>query len=153
MKTFLDKIDRFFRHFFTLDDSPQNIAGGAALGVFLGILPGEGVATTLIIASLLKLNKASATAGVLATNIWGTVLALPIATFVGGYIFKENPAQLSAQFDRTYHLGLKFFLSKAIFFDLALPIMVGFIISAGIIASIFYVTIYFLLKYKKTKAK
>lgn len=149
MKNIPNKIKKFFQHFFTLKDTPNNIAGGAALGVFLGIVPGEGVATTLIIASILKLNRASATAGVIATNMWATLAVLPLATFIGGRIFGISPAQLSSEFNNTVHLGFRFFLSKAIFFDLALPLIVGFIITAGSIALIFYSIIYFLLKYKK----
>ncbi|HBI50606.1 MAG TPA: hypothetical protein DDY21_02020 [Candidatus Moranbacteria bacterium] len=149
MKNTLSKIKKFFAHFFTLDDSAHNIAGGTALGIFLGILPGEGLATTLIAAAILKLNKASATAGVLTTNMWGTVVTLPLATIVGGFFFGESPNHLSEQFYQTYHLGFKFFLSKAIFFDLALPLIIGFIISAGIISLAFYFIIFFLLKYKK----
>ncbi|EKD46855.1 MAG: hypothetical protein ACD_67C00039G0001, partial [uncultured bacterium] len=36
MKITIHKIKKFFAHFFTLDDTPHNIAGGMALGVFLG---------------------------------------------------------------------------------------------------------------------
>lgn len=151
MKKKIQKIKTFFSHFFTLNDTSNNIAGGAALGIFLGIVPGEGVATTLILAALFGLNKAAATIGVATTNMWGTLIMLPVATFVGGYIFKINPAQLSSNFKTTYQLGFKYFLSKAIFFDLALPLIIGFIISAGAIALVFYFIIYFLLKYKKTK--
>lgn len=149
MNTTRQKIKALFLRFFTLKDTPHNIAAGAALGIFLGILPGEGLATTLIVASLLQFNKASATIGVIATNMWGTIAILPLATVVGGYIFHQNPAYLSANFMQTYHLGLKYFISKAIFFDLALPLIIGFIISAGTIALLFYFIIYYVLKYKK----
>ncbi|MDD5396756.1 MAG: DUF2062 domain-containing protein [Candidatus Moranbacteria bacterium] len=151
MKTTLDKIKSFFAHFFTLDDSAHNIAGGAALGIFLGILPGEGVATTLVLASVLKLNRASATAGIFATNMWSTFVALPLAAIVGGFFFGINPAQLSQEFNRTYHLGLKFFLSKAIFFDLALPLIVGYLLVSLAISLLFYFFIFLLLKYFKVK--
>jgi len=152
MKTFWLKIKKFFAHFFTLKDTPHNIAGGVALGVFLGILPGEGLATTLITASVLKLNRASATAGVLATNMWGTFVVLPLSTIVGGFLFNESPSHLSGQFYQTYHLGLRYFLSKAIFFDLALPLISGYLIVSIAIAIIFYFLMLFLLKYSKPSA-
>lgn len=145
----MKKIKNFLQHFFTLDDTPHSIAGGAALGIFLGILPGEGVAATLIVASLLRLNKASATIGVLAINMWGTIVVFPVAAFLGGTIFHISPSVLSANFHDTYHLGFKYFLSKAIFLDLALPLIVGFVISAGLISLLFYFIIFFLLKYKR----
>jgi uncharacterized protein (DUF2062 family) len=143
------KIKNFCTHFFTLDDAPHNIAGGMALGVFLGILPGEGVATTLILAAIFKLNKAAATAGVLATNMWGTVAAMPLATIIGGFLFNQSPSHLSAEFQATYQLGFKYFLSKIIFFELALPLITGFAVASAIIAAISYAGVYFLLKYKK----
>ncbi|EKD58996.1 MAG: hypothetical protein ACD_56C00012G0004 [uncultured bacterium] len=153
MKGFFQKIDRHLHHFFTLQDTHHNIAAGAALGIFLGILPGEGVAATLIIASLLGFNKASATIGVLATNMWATFAVAPLAAMSGGFIFGLNYTQLISNFRQTYHLGVKYFLSKTIFFDLALPLIVGFLVSAGLVALVFYFTIYFLLKRKKTFAR
>lgn len=149
MKNSWQKTKELFRQFFTLDDTANNIAGGVSLGIFLGILPGEGVATALIIASLLKLNRTSATIGVLATNMWSTVAALPLAAFLGGYLFNESSRQLIAQFNQTYHLGFKYFLSKAIFFDLALPLLVGFLLVATALSLFSYFIFYALLKYKR----
>jgi uncharacterized protein (DUF2062 family) len=148
----MDKIKKFFKQFFLIDDTPHKIAAGAALGIFLGIAPGEGVASTLILASLLRFNRLSATAGVLATNMWGTVVVLPLAAAVGGFLFKTNGAQLVTQFDQTYHLGLKFFFTKAIIFDIALPLIVGFFAVAGVIAVAFYGLIFFLIKVFRKKS-
>lgn len=145
--TMINKIKSFFAHFFTLDDSAHNIAGGAALGIFLGILPGEGVATTLVLASIFKLNRASATAFILATNMWSTFVVLPIAAFVGGFLFNQTSTHLIDQFYQTYHLGFKFFLSKAIFFDLALPLISGYLVVSISISLAFYFLFLVLLKY------
>ena len=149
MENYWQKIKTFFLKFFTLKDTPHKIAAGFALGTFLGIIPGEGVTSTLILAAIFRLNKASATVGVLATNMWGTAVVLPLAAAVGGFLFDITPSQLIAQFDQTYHLGYRYFLSKVIFLDLALPVIVGFILVAGIISLLFYAILYFLLKYHK----
>lgn len=53
-----------------LNDSPQRIALGFGLGVFLGILPGAGPIAALVLSALLRLNKVSALFGALATNTW-----------------------------------------------------------------------------------
>ena len=151
MQNIYQKIKTFFLRFFTLKDTPHKIAAGFALGTFLGIVPGEGVATTLIIAAILRINKASATAGVLATNMWGTVVVFPLVAIVGGFLFGETPSHLTQQFSQTYHLGFRYFLSKVIFFDLALPLIVGFIVVAGAISLAAYFILYFLLKYNKIK--
>jgi uncharacterized protein (DUF2062 family) len=145
MRTYFHKIKNLFLQLFTLNDTPRRIAGGAALGIFLGILPGEGLGTTLVVASFLKLNRSSASIGVLATNMWTTFVMLPLVTVVGSMLFHQDPNYLTNQFFQTYHLGWKYFLSKAIFFDLALPIFTGYLIVAAIISLISYLVFYFLI--------
>lgn len=139
------KIKIFFKQFFLINDDPHKIAAGAALGIFLGITPGEGLITTLVLSSIFRLNRLSATAGVLATNMWTTAVVLPLAAGVGGILSGANGRELIADFDRTYHLGWKFFLSKAILLEVALPLVIGFFIVAGIIALAFYFLLYYLL--------
>lgn len=153
MKKLSQKTRRFFEKFFLIDDTPHKVAAGAALGIFLGIVPGEGVITTLVLASLFRFNRLSATAGVLATNMWTTVIFLPIAATIGGFLFRMSPSNLIKNFDSTYHLGLKFFLSKLILADLVLPLAVGFVIAALATSLIFYSILYFSLKYKRIKFK
>ena len=148
----MQRIKKFFQQFFLINDTPHKIAGGAALGIFIGIVPGEGILTTLVLASILRLNRLSATAGVLATNMWTTLLMLPLAATVGGFLFGEKKAFLISEFQRTFHLGFRFFLSKAILLDMALPLVVGFIITAGIVAGLFYAILLILLKNGRLKA-
>ena len=147
------KFKEFIKKFFLIGDTPHKIAAGAALGIFLGIIPGEGVITTLIFASLFRFNRLAATAGVLASNMWATVLILPLAAATGGFLFHTNTQELIRNFHATYHLGLKYFLSKIIFLDLVLPLAIGFIFVAGAIALAFYFLLYYLLKYQKIRFK
>jgi len=151
MKITINKIKKFFVQFFTLNDSAHNIAGGIALGVFFGILPGEGVGTTLVTASIFKLNRAAATMGILASNMWTTFLTLPLAVFIGGALFGQTKKSLYDHFYQTYQLGWKYFLSKVIFFDLALPLIIGYLIVSVAIALAFYLVIFVLLKYFKVQ--
>lgn len=153
LNTFYRKTRLFLEKFFLIDDSPHKVAAGAALGIFLGIIPGEGVIATLVLASLFRFNRLSATAGIFATNMWTTIVFLPIAAAIGGFLFHMNPSNLIQNFDSTYHLGLKFFLSKLILMDLVLPLVVGFIIAALVTSLIFYFILYFSLKYKRIKFK
>jgi uncharacterized protein (DUF2062 family) len=143
------RIRDYIKQFFLIDDTPHKVAGGAALGIFIGIVPGEGILTTLVLSSLFRLNRLSALAGVAITNMWTTVLVLPIAAFFGGWLFGIKTRTLLSDFDRIYHLGLKSFLSKAIFFDLTLPLIVGFVFVAGAIALLAYFGLLFVLIRKK----
>lgn len=133
-----EKIRRFFKKFFSIKDTPHKIAAGAALGIFLGIVPGEGVLTTLILASIFRFNRVSALAGVVSTNMWATVAISPLAAGVGSFLFGENSQKLIQEFHLNYHLGIKFFLTKAILLDVALPLVTGFFIVAGSISLAFY---------------
>lgn len=145
------KFKQFFKKFFAIDDDPHKIAAGAALGIFWGIMPGEGVATTLITATLLKLNRTGALAGVVASNMWLTFVVLPLASGLGAFLFHENSTNLVTKFHQTYDLGHRAFLEKVFFMDIALPLIVGFLIVSVAISLSFYGVIYLLLKYHKLK--
>ena len=149
----IKKIKSFFLRFFLIDDTPHKIAAGAALGVFWGIMPGEGVGTTIITATIFRFNRFAATSGVLATNFWTTFFILPIAAIMGGFFFKINPAVLIEDFKNTYQLGIKYFFSESIFSSLIFPLLVGFLITSLAISLFVYVVLYFLLKYRKVRFK
>lgn len=142
------RIRDYIRQFFLIDDTPHKVAAGAALGVFLGITPGEGVLCTLVLSSLLRLNRLAATAGVLAVNMWTTFLVLPIAATVGAFVFGKNYSELVGQFHGISGNYGKLFFSKIFFYDITLPLLVGFFIVAGTIALSIYFLLLLLLNFK-----
>jgi len=145
----INRSKRFIEKFFLIDDTPQKIAGGAALGMFMGIFPGEGVLSTLFLATIFRLNKLSATAGVLATNMWTTFLVLPLSAGIGSFIFRENYSNLIDQFYNYRHTDTVreiILFSLSMFYDFALPLIVGFFVVAGAIAIGFYFLLYSFLK-------
>lgn len=147
------KFKKWLKQFFLINDSPVKIAGGTALGIFLGIIPGEGILSTVFFSWLFRLNRLSALAGVAATNMWMTAVILPPSAAVGGFLFHENTAKLIDNFNKEVRLGWEYFLSETVFFNLLLPLMVGFLIVAGAISLAFFFLLYFLLKYEKISFK
>lgn len=148
------RIRDYTKKFFLIDDTPHKVAGGAALGAFLGITPGEGVLATLFFAYIFRLNRLSALAGVLAVNMWTTVLVLPIAAAIGGLIFRVNPQTLSNDFHESLSLGWQYLFSWNVLRETAIPLLVGFIVLAGSIAvAIYFGLLYLLIKRKKLKEK
>lgn len=143
------KIATKFRQFFLIDDSPVKIAGGAAVGIFMGIVPGEGIISTLVVTTIFHFNRLAGAAGVLISNMWMTILVLPLAAFIGSILFGISQNSLIADFKKTYTLGLAHFFEYDIIFKLVIPLMIGYIIAAIIIAFIFFILIYSLLKYKQ----
>lgn len=139
------------KRFFLINDSPHKIAAGAALGIFFGIAPGEGVATTLIFASILRFNRLAATAGVLAVNMWSTILILPLAATAGAFLFRKDYSEPIGQLHSANGDYLKLFFSKIMFFNITLPLLAGFFVVAGIIALAIYFLLLLLLNFRKTK--
>ncbi len=150
----MNKFKKFLEKFFLIDDTPKKIAGGVALGIFLGIFPGEGVLSALFFSTIFRLNRLAATAGVLATNMWMTIIILPLSAGVGSFIFRENYSNLIRQF-QTYRqfdtIKETLLFSVSVLYDFALPLLVGFFIVAGAISIGFYFLLYFFLKKKHIK--
>jgi uncharacterized protein len=148
------KIRDYIRQFFLIDDTPHKIAGGAALGIFLGITPGEGVLITLLFAYIFRLNRLAALAGVLAVNIWTTVLVLPFAATIGGLVFRVDPQKLSNDFHETLRLGFQYLFSWNILRETALPLLAGYVIIAGAMAvALYFFLLFILIRKRKLKTK
>jgi uncharacterized protein (DUF2062 family) len=150
----LKKIKQYIRQFFLIDDTPHKVAGGAALGVFMGITPGEGVLSTLLLAYIFRLNRLAALAGVLAVNMWTTVLVLPVATAIGGLVFRVDPQKLSNDFHETLNLGWQYLFSWNILRETAIPLLTGYVILASALAAALYFSLlFFLIRKKRLKEK
>jgi uncharacterized protein (DUF2062 family) len=144
----------YIKQFFLIDDTPHKVAGGAALGIFMGITPGEGVLITLFFAFIFRLNRLAALAGVLAVNMWTTVLALPVAAAIGGLIFHIDPQKLSNNFHESLSLGWQYLFSWNVLRETAIPLLAGYAVLGGTVAAIVYFAlIYLLIKHKKIKEK
>ena len=76
-----------------INDSPQRIAFGFGLGVFMGVIPGTGPIAAFLLALALKVNRASALAGSIFTNTWLSVpvffLAIKTGSFVTGSSYEN----------------------------------------------------------------
>jgi len=138
----------FLRRFFLIHDTPARVAGGAALGVFLGIMPGGGLGTALVVSTLLHLNRLSATLAVIATNMWATILLLPLAAAIGGFLFREDPTRLINHFKEATERGFLPFASPIILFELLFPLVAGFALLSLAIAKISFLGLFLLLEYK-----
>jgi uncharacterized protein (DUF2062 family) len=134
----LKKIIEFLRSvylkLFKIDDSPQKVALGFGLGVFLGIFPGTGPFASLILALLLRFNRAAAVIGCLATNAWISVLAFVLAMQAGALIF-----------------GLDWKTMKSTPLKFVLPISAGYVLIGLIFGSISYLATLVIIKSVKRR--
>lgn len=89
-----NSIFRFFKFIyiklFRIHDTPQRIALGLGMGVFLGILPGTGPIAAIFLALLLRLNRASALLGSLLTNTWLSIVTFLLSIKIGSGIIRVS---------------------------------------------------------------
>lgn len=75
-----------------IDDPPERIARGAAIGVAIGVLPtfGIGIIFSLAIAYALNANKAASVLGGLIMNPVTSPLFLAMSIFTGSFLMHED---------------------------------------------------------------
>lgn len=133
---------------FKINDSPQKIAQGLGLGVFLGILPGTGPIAALFLALVLRVNRASALLGSLLTNTW-----LSIATFF--LSIKLGSAIMGLSWQEVHREWLWFIknfrwldLFKLSIIKIIFPVVVGYFTVALCLSLLVYVTVLIIIKIK-----
>lgn len=127
-----------FLKIFSLNDTPQRIAQGLGLGVFLGIIPGTGPLAALFLALVLRVNRAAALLGSLATNTWLSIVTFFLSIKVGASIMRLD-------WQDVYHQWLQFLkdfrwvnLFKLSLLKIILPVILGYIIVAFCLGVIVY---------------
>ncbi len=123
-----------------LKDSPHAIAGGAAIGIFMGFPPLFGIKTLacLGLAWILRLNPIAAVIAVCLTDILTPVLPvlLTLQYGIGAWIlghWHDLPPSLDA-----HHLSLSDMLKWTTFVGVAFPMLVGSLVLAIPAAAITY---------------
>src|SRR3989304_6921092 len=90
------KIKRWLKlHYYKvvrIDDPPDRIARGVAIGVFMGIFPtfGLGIIVAIVFAYILKANRASAVLGSFIMNPFTIPIFWTLSSAVGAVIFWED---------------------------------------------------------------
>ena len=152
-RSFLNRIVRFFKvlylKLFRIDDSPQKVALGFGLGVFLGVMPGMGPIAALAVSILIKANRIAALAGSILTNTWLSIpvffLAVKIGSAITGVSYemiRDSWSSLMGNFgwNRLIHLSLN---------DVLIPVIAGYAITSLCIGAIAYAVAFLISKYRK----
>jgi len=152
----LKKVKLFFKNtcvqLFKINDSPQKVALGFGLGVFLGIFPGTGVLAAIFCAWALRLNRASALLGSLMTNTWLSIVTFLLSVKVGSVIMNLRWKDVQQGWQEiTQHFSwanlFKFSGLKVI-----LPVIVGYTVIGFCIGLVLYIiTLILLLRLKNAR--
>lgn len=146
---FFTFIHSIYLKIFKIDDTPQKIALGLGVGVFLGVLPGTGPIAAVISASILRINKASALLGSLLVNTWINMVTFIFAIKIGSAIINSNWQQI---YNESLIAFSNFKLSnffKLPFLKLIVPILIGYIIIAFVMGFFAYILALGILNHRK----
>ncbi len=152
-RSLLNRPSRFFRalylKLFRIYDSPQKIALGFGLGVFLGVMPGVGPIAALAVAFLIKANRAAALLGSILTNTWLSIpvffLSVKVGSTLTGTIHDSVSGKWSALL-KDFSWGNLMHLSAH---DVLIPIFIGYTAVSVIIGVIAYLAALLAVKYNK----
>jgi uncharacterized protein len=138
-----NKVQVFFKSIYHklvgINDSPHKIAGGFAVGVFLGILPAAGPVASIVVAWILRVNRAAAFVGGLLTNTWLSLVTFVFAIKIGSYITGADWQKVSEQCKEIFKtFNWRAFFDASIM-DILKPMFVGYAVVALIAAVIAYV--------------
>ena len=145
------RISQFFKWLYIklakINDTPQKIALGFGLGVFLGIIPFAGPIAALVLSSFLKINRASALLGSLLTNTWISIVTFMLAVKVGSAVTGADRQSISSSWTELmthFHWGNLFELAVL---KIAFPVMAGYFIVSLALALSAYVVMFVVIKY------
>jgi uncharacterized protein len=134
----------------TLRDTPHAIAGGVAIGVFVGFTPLFGIKTLLSLggAYLLRCNPIAAVIAVslhdIVTPLWPVLLRLEYDI---GYWLLSHPHHFPPKMEM-HHIHVSEMLKWTTFFHIGLPLLLGSLFLAAPAAALFY---FVLLKFLQAR--
>jgi len=113
---------------FRVHDTPQKIALGVGIGVFLGIIPGSGPIAAVFMALVLRVNRAAALLGSLLTNAWLSILTFFLSIKVGASIMRAEWQEVHGnwvQFLKDFKVITLFKLATL---KIILPVIIGYLV-------------------------
>jgi uncharacterized protein len=141
------------RKLFTIEDSPESVARGLALGILIGFTPLFGLKTllTLLLAVLLRGNKIAAVIGVAVHDLVLPFLPLLLhAEYEVGYWLLSRPHHWPQHFHHT-HLRPHEWLSWTTFLHVGAPLLLGSLVLAAPVSLFGYVMTRYALSRKQPR--
>jgi len=137
-----------------LNDSPEKVASGFAIGVAVGVLPtfGLGIVIVIFLAWLTNINKVSAIIGSLVMNPWTSPFFWALSFFAGSLMLGNNIHDTALLFRGLKTQGdmWEAVLGKR----LILPYIIGNITVTAVSVATSYIATYYLVKaHKNAKTK
>jgi uncharacterized protein (DUF2062 family) len=156
-KNISNRIARFLKavylKLFRINDSPFKIALGFGLGVFIGVMPGVGPVAALLLAFLLRVNRASALLGSLLFNTWVGLLVLVFAIKVGSTVRGIPYTEIYADWLKLINELKWERLFEASVYDVLIPIGIGYLIISFTFALVAALIVFMIARQIKIRKK
>ncbi len=131
----------------TLDDSPQRIALGFSIGVFLAFTPLLGLHTVLglLIAFTFGLNRIAVLVGVFVNNPWTLLPIYGLATYIGGLFvgFPSSVPIAALNFGAIFQT--RFWVEMVGAWEFWKPLLLGSAILSFTAGALSYILVYFVI--------
>ena len=132
-----------------INDTPQKIAWGLGLGVFLGLMPGTGPLAALTLALFFRVNKLAALLGSLLTNTWLSIATLIPAIKLGSKILNLKWLDVyNAWMLLLSNFSWSYLLRNSLY-KVILPVLIGYVTMGLLFALSAYFAALVILSYKK----
>ncbi|MDD4183270.1 MAG: DUF2062 domain-containing protein [Candidatus Omnitrophica bacterium] len=131
------------------NDTPQKAALGFGIGVFTGILPGTGPIAAVFLASLARVNRATALLGSLVTNTWLSFITFLISVKIGSGIIGESWQDIKEKWSLLFKHFSFAGLFKASVLKTILPVMLGYLVVAICCGLVSYAVLILILNLRK----
>jgi uncharacterized protein (DUF2062 family) len=142
-----------YRKMVRINDTPQRISLGLALGVLAGLIPGTGPLAAVTLAFIFRVNRFSALLGSLITNTWLSILTLIPAVKLGSVMLNLSWHDLYQDwsvFIKEFHWTA---LLEASVYKIILPVLLGYVTIGTVIAVSVYLAALSILIYKRQTDK
>lgn len=125
---------------FRIHDTPQRIALGFGIGVFMGLIPGTGPIAAVVTAVALRVNRASALIGALLTNTWISIVTFFLSIKIGSAIMRVDWHEVHASWMELMKDFAFIKLFKAATLKVVMPVLTGYIIVGFFLGLTAYLT-------------
>jgi len=146
---------RYLDRLVSLDDSPQRIALGFAVGVFLAFTPLLGLHTVLglLLAFAFGLNRVAVLVGLFINNPWTLFPIYGLATYVGGLFVGFPPGLQVPSPDFGSIFQTRFWVEMAGEWTFWKPLLLGSVILSCAAAALSYILTLFIVRRLKRIGK
>lgn len=153
LKSFKRLLRFLYLKLIKINDTPQRVALGLALGVFLGLIPGTGSIAAITLAIVFRLNRFAAITGSLITNTWLSLAMLIPAIKTGAKILNLNWTELNSNFMAFLAEFRWSVLFKVSIYKIILPVAVGYVTISLSLAVLVYVISISIILHKRHGTK